>query len=692
MKSETSPLPARRRLLWPLLLVAVAACPDTSPTPLRVGVRYAEEAFVQRAPQTQVDERARLKRFAAEIGRPLQWVEEPDLERMLAAVAAGRLDLAAANLTRTDARAGRVAFSRPTAVIDEWVVVRRQAPTTDTVIWPPAGLADLGAGQLCVSAGSAHLESLNLRRPADADWSPTLLPAAARFEDRLEALEAGRCEAVVFDANEWLPAAPGLPELVAAFRLAERRPVAIAVRPGRPELLESLNTFLAADDLGAHDRAVDTGDLDAVRHRGRLRVLTRNSEQTWFLHRGEAMGFEYEMMRRFAEQLGVGVEFIVPPDDAALEDGLLAGHGDIVAALMLVTPERAARLRFSRPYLEVRQWAVGPLLANAPTRPTDLGGRRLRVPSGTAEAERARELAAAAPGLRLELAPAGTGMQRLLDELAGGARWFTLSSDLRVRHHPAWGRAVTDWVDLGAASVAWAVRPGNPALAHELDRFHRRVWRGLEFNMMRQRFLDPPSRSSPEAGEVRPDAAGQLSDWDAVFRAAAAEHGLDWRLLAAMAFQESRFDPSRRSWMGAEGLMQLMPRTAASLGVTDPWDPAQSIRGGAAYLARMLERFDERLPWAERLAFALASYNAGYSHVQDARRVARRLGLDPDRWMGQVEQAMLRLEDPAVYRTTRFGYARGSETVRYVLEILERHRVYVAALPLERGLPVGGGP
>ena len=160
----------------------------------------------------------------------------------------------------------------------------------------------------------------------------------------------------------------------------------------------------------------------------------------------------------------------------------------------------------------------------------------------------------------------------------------------------------------------------------------------------------------------------------------AAAHGFDWPLIVAQMYQESRFDPRARSPAGAIGLMQLLPRTAREFGVGNPRDPEQSIRAGVAYLAWLHSRFESELAVEDRLWFALAAYNAGFGHVSDARKLAGgELGLDPDRWFDNVEEAMRLLSKRAYHRKTRHGYVRGHEVVKYVREIRERYRSYLQA-------------
>jgi membrane-bound lytic murein transglycosylase F len=168
-----------------------------------------------------------------------------------------------------------------------------------------------------------------------------------------------------------------------------------------------------------------------------------------------------------------------------------------------------------------------------------------------------------------------------------------------------------------------------------------------------------------------------LSPYDAAARTYAAQYGFDWRLIVAQMYQESRFDPLAKSWVGALGLMQVMPRTAQQFGFSDLQDPDVGLHAGVRYLDWLQERFDPELPVQDHMWFALASYNAGVGHVRDARRLARKMGWNHNRWFGNVERAMLLLSKRKYARQARHGYVRGSEPVKYVREIRNRFNAYV---------------
>ena len=173
--------------------------------------------------------------------------------------------------------------------------------------------------------------------------------------------------------------------------------------------------------------------------------------------------------------------------------------------------------------------------------------------------------------------------------------------------------------------------------------------------------------------------SGKISEYDDAIRKESERIGWDWRLLASVIYQESRFNPEAVSWAGAFGLMQLMPVTAKSYGITAESSPEEHIKAGASFLQWLDDRFKDAIPDpTERVKFVLASYNIGLGHIQDARRLAERYGSDPNVWFGSVDQWLLKKSEPVYYsdQVVRHGFARGIETYNFVRDILDRYEHY----------------
>ena len=229
-------------------------------------------------------------------------------------------------------------------------------------------------------------------------------------------------------------------------------------------------------------------------------------------------------------------------------------------------------------------------------------------------------------------------------------------------------------------AVAFAVRPDNPKLAAFIDGFVEDIRGGFDYGVLRNRYFEDNLRL-PRVKTRRAAVTGRISPYDELFRLYSKRYGLDWRLMAAQAYQESRFDTNAESWAGAQGMFQLMPATALELGFDNLFDPETGIHAGIKYMDLLLARLDPRIPLKHRLRFALAAYNAGWGHLEDARRLAEQRGWDRNKWFGHTERAMLLLRQPQYYQHARHGYVRGTEPVNYVSQIQNLYDHYVKLVP-----------
>jgi membrane-bound lytic murein transglycosylase F len=248
-----------------------------------------------------------------------------------------------------------------------------------------------------------------------------------------------------------------------------------------------------------------------------------------------------------------------------------------------------------------------------------------------------------------------------------------------------WANELTWRDDVAAAfplgepvPLAWAVRASNPELRAAVDEFLDKEYRGLTYNVLHRKYFEDPKKIRRHIKYRTGTSA--LSPYDDTVRRYADEHDFDWRLIVAQIYEESGFDPTAKSFAGAVGLLQVLPRTAEELGVGNLEDPETNIRAGLDYLAWVRERFEEDLSVRDRMWFTLAAYNVGAGHVRDARRLAAQKGLNPDRWFDNVERAMLLLSRPEHARNAQHGYCRGSEPVQYVREIQSRYEAYLDML------------
>lgn len=441
------------------------------------------------------------------------------------------------------------------------------------------------------------------------------------------------------------------------------------------------------------------GDLPGLKARGVLRVLTRNNSSNYFILRGGEWGFQFELVRAFAEELGLRLEMVVHESRSGLIPALLEGEGDLIAAGTTVTATRAKLVRFTPSVQEFpRVIATHPLTVKPLRSLEDLPAFRLWVNFRSTTYAMALDLEAQLETpLLLHDVPAGVEMEEMLRRVGRGEYEATIVDENLVDLEAGTGAEVASRLQIGPPLPhAWATRPSAIALGRAAASFIERSRKNGLIRVLYQKYFKPEARLAQKAKdfELRADEEGRLSPFDEHFRRVGREVGIDWRLLAAVAFAESRFDPEAESAFGAHGLMQVRPSTAKEVAKLSGdersiarrlmADAALNIQVGGAYLAWLMARFDpEGVDRTEQIRFALAAYNVGLGHIRDARALARLTGRDPDKWFGAVEDALRLKEWPRWHARTRFGYCRPQEPIDYVNRVQAAYELYARHVPFE---------
>jgi len=410
--------------------------------------------------------------------------------------------------------------------------------------------------------------------------------------------------------------------------------------------------------------------LQAVKQRGELVVLTRNSPTTYYEGPDGPTGFEYDLVRGLADRLRVGVRMKVVDRFADILPSLASGDADFAAAGITITPQREAQFRFTPSYQQIRQQVVHNALTRPPANIKDLAGRHLEVAAGTSYVERLTSLRNDYPKLQWTEV-ANMEAEELLLQVQEGLTELTIADSNIVALNRQYNPEMRIAFDLGEAEkLAWAFnRSDDDSLYQEAVRFIENIQKSGELAHLIERHYGPASRFNPfNLAVYIQKIESDLPRFKTVFEEAARRYQLDWRLLAAMSYQESYWNPGAVSPTGVRGIMMLTEITAQHLGVRDRLDPHQSILGGALYLRNLIDRLPERIPEPDRTWMALAAYNVGFNHLEDARVLAQRAGANPDRW-SDVQQHLPLLAKSAWYTKVKHGYARGYEPVQFVTRI-----------------------
>lgn len=428
-------------------------------------------------------------------------------------------------------------------------------------------------------------------------------------------------------------------------------------------------------------------DFDQIMDSGVIRLITRYNSQTYFLQDGVERGFEFEFFSAFAREHGLRVEVVVPTPDEQPIDVLNRGDGDVIAQNFTVTKERQRHISFSHPYNLVTEILV--VHEDSVERYADLdslNGLTIHIRKNSSYYTSLRALQDDGIDVKIELVPESIETQALLSMVASGEITATVADDNLFEAATIFIKQIAAGPQLSETKpIAWGIRENATVLETKMNEFisaHFRVHeedgelrRSELINVLRARYYENPRAVLFNRHQVRKRlGAGSLSPYDSLARRVASDVGLDWRLIIAIAAQESRFDPEAVSWKGAVGLMQVMPASSDLKSDTLLFDEEQNMREGARILKKHLSHFSY-LDSLNQLRFSLASYNAGIGHVADARRLAIDLNRNPNEWEG-VQDAFMRLMDRSYHRHATYGFVRGIETVNYVNTVLNRYKNY----------------
>lgn len=435
-------------------------------------------------------------------------------------------------------------------------------------------------------------------------------------------------------------------------------------------------------------------DLEQIRTRGKLIALTGYSATSYFIYRGQPMGYEYELLSLLSEHLGLKLEIKIEDNLEQLFTRLNAGDADIIAHDLTVTKERRQRMQFTDYLFTTQQVLVQRKPDNwrrmklheierrLITNPIQLIGKRVYVKKNSSHVERLKNLSEEIGGdIEIVEVDGDTTSELLIQMVSEGKIDYTIAD----RHVALINQAYLTNLDVQMAvsfpqQIAWAVRKTSPELLKAVNEWIQSMKQKTAFYVIYNKYFKNRGAYIRRAkSDYLSVTGGKISEYDDFLKKKAAQIGWDWRLLASLIYQESQFNPFAKSWSGAAGIMQLQPETARRFGATNVTDPYENISAGVNYL-KWLDNYwkKEIADPTERIKFILASYNVGIGHVQDARRLAQKYGKDPDLWEDNTEYYLLRLSEEKFFNdeVVQFGYCRGSEPCNYVKEILERYNQY----------------
>ncbi len=432
-------------------------------------------------------------------------------------------------------------------------------------------------------------------------------------------------------------------------------------------------------------------DFEQIQERGKLVVVTDYNSTSYFIYRGQPMGYQYQMLQELANFLDLRLEVKVSNDLEESFNNLNQGNIDLIAINLTVTADRKEKVTFTYPHTQTRQVLVQRMPENYKNmhqsqlddslvrNQLDLAEKSVYVQKGSVYAARLKSLSNEI-GADINIIQVPVESEQLIQMVARGEIDYTVTDENVAKVN----KSYFPYLDVATAisfkqNLAWAVRKGSTELKTEIDTWLEDFKSTRRYAVIYNKYFENQHSVSIVKSDYYALGSGKISKYDDVIKRESERIGWDWRLVSSMVYQESRFNPNAESWAGAFGLMQLMPGTASRFGVGRNSSPESQIRAGVSFIKWLDNRFDDEIPdFSERTKFVLASYNVGKGHVDDARRLAKKYGDNPDIWDDNVEIWLLNKSQPNYYRdpVVKYGYARGVETYNYVKQVIDRYEHY----------------
>lgn len=435
----------------------------------------------------------------------------------------------------------------------------------------------------------------------------------------------------------------------------------------------------------------DITDLKEIRENNKLVVITDFNSTDYFIYRGQPMGYQYELLKELTDYLGIKLDVMVSND---LDDSfrkLTNGECNLIAINLTVTKERKKYIDFTMPHGQTRQVLVqrkpdnwkklsraaieNQLIRNQ----LDLAGKTIYIQNGSSYYERLKSLSDEI-GDTIYIMETPEEAEQLVSLVAEGTIDYTVCDEnIALVNQTYYPNIDVETAISFPQYIAWAVQKGNTSLRQEIDKWFSEFKKTTTYAVIYNKYFRNQRSFEMVTSDYFSLTSGRISEYDESIKKYSEMIGWDWRLLASVIYQESRFNPSAQSWAGAYGLMQLMPNTARRFGVNRDAPPDQHIRGGVEFIKWLDDRFREKVPdEQERIKFILASYNIGYGHIEDAMKLAEKYGKNPQKWDNNVDEFLMMKSNPKYYMdpVVKYGYCRGTETYKFVSEVLARYTDY----------------
>lgn len=583
-------------------------------------------------------------------------------------------DIIIANMTVTEKRKQRINFSYPITHIDEQLIIA--ASRSEKFSSKQLNHLTLG-----VQAQTSYWDSVKILQEKYPELIIKELDPSLSADSIFDQMLLGSFDATLKDSNQMELISHYRQDIKPVFNVFEERAVAWGIRKNNPELLTLLNFYIKTEKLSQHLPVSRLGDLDKIKKRRQLRLITRNNASTYFLWKNRLMGFEYDLIKEFAKKQDVNLQILVADNFDQMFKWLDQGYGDIISAGLIKTPERARLpVIFTEPY----QYAMEVLVQKKDQKPIkkieDLAGRSVYVRKSSSYWNTVKNLQQRITDLNIVTVSEDMETEAIIHQVIEGQYDLTVADSHVVAIENSWQNQIQDTLRLTPEQGhRWILRKTDKKLQKALNKFIKNHYKGLFYNVTYNKYFKNSRNLFDIQGKLDNDKT--ISEYDDLIKTIAMEYNFDWRLISAQVNKESQFNPKALSWAGAKGLLQVMPRTAKEVGVKHLEKPENGLKAGMKYMDWIYQQLADDLPVKDRMWFTLAAYNAGLGHLKDARRLAAQKGYNPNRWFDNVEKAFLLLSQKKYAKKARYGYVRGIEPVTYVRTIQALYELYTKKHP-----------
>jgi membrane-bound lytic murein transglycosylase F len=442
--------------------------------------------------------------------------------------------------------------------------------------------------------------------------------------------------------------------------------------------------------LAACERAFLRNDLEVIKSRGELVLITRNNESCYYEAAHGPAGFEYELAKLFATHLNLRIRTLLIEDEAQMVEALLQGKGDIIAPGSPFGRPAARMVALGPGYLDVNAQVVGRRGGPVVTEARDLLQTPLWVTGSSAGFDRLKSLKEAYADLHWQTLSDYSSEEMLQLVWNQSVPLTVVESNTLAMNRRFYPELVVHFTLGETQQLRWAMNPANKHLQRAVMQwFMQASTQETVASMVSHYYSHLEDFDYVDLTRYRRRIFDRLPKYQTYFEEAASQNGLDWQLVAAMAYQESHWNPLAVSFTGVRGIMQITEGTAKTLGLKDRMAEKEAISAGTRYLAQLRRLVGDEVPEPDRTLMALAAYNLGYGHLKDVRALASELGKSPNSWSA-VRETLPLLQKKKYYQTLPHGYARGNEAVQYVDRIRTYHEILNMASAPEGLRNLGG--